>query len=200
MFSQCIIMIQSNECRYNICLVASEQKHLRKVIQSSFSTSQNGLTHLRHINIIPRPHQNPFQTKSHSRNLSSEPLRSTKYIEEPPPEYRSIFFVISRAWWDKSVSKRFKGKAVSLSVSPVSHFEGLELFFVLFLLFCWLCCGCKKWASHFTSTAWSGKRPPCRILYQTQKLMPFLFIFSLLNIQKHAPICHLFFLSTRFKS
>ena len=109
-----------------------------------FKKNLNGLTHLRHINIIPLPHQNPLQTKSLSRNLSSKPLRSTKCIEEPLPSYRSIFFVISRAWWDKSVSKRFKAKAVSLSVSPVSHFEGLGLLFPSFLLFCWLHRGCKS--------------------------------------------------------
>lgn len=78
-----------------------------------------------------------LKTKSLSRNLSSKSRRSTKCTEEPFAWYRSIFFVISRAWWDKSVSKRFKGKAVSLSVSPVSHFEGLRLF-LFFLLFCWL--------------------------------------------------------------
>lgn len=110
-----------------------------KVFQSLLKKNnkkKNSLTHLRHINIIPRPHQNPFQTESLSRSLSGKPQRSTKCIEEPLPKYRSIFFVISRAWWNKSVSKRFKGKAVSLSVSPVSHFEGLGLFF-LFLPLRW---------------------------------------------------------------
>lgn len=104
-------------------------------IQSFQKRNKKCLTLLHHINIIHGPHQNPLETKPLSRNLSSKPLWSIKCIEEPLSEYKSIFFVISRAWWDKSVSKRFKGKAVSLSVSPVSHFEDLVLFVSAFFSF-----------------------------------------------------------------
>lgn len=135
-----------------------------------------------HINIISQPHQNPLQTKSLSRNLSGESLRSTKCIEEPLPWYRSIFFVISRAWWDKSVSERFKGKAVSLSVSPVNYFEGLRFFSPLSSLLL-TTPRAFKWASHFVSAAWNNNRPPCQISLwlvivslKPKTLMPYLFL------------------------
>lgn len=92
--------------------------------------SQSSLTHLRHISIIPRLHQHPFQTASLSRNLSSKPQRSTKYIEEPLSEYRSIFLVISRAWWDKSASKRFlKAKLFPLLSPQSATLKALGSFF-----------------------------------------------------------------------
>lgn len=61
---------------------------------------------------------------------------AAKCIEETLSLHRSIFFVISQAWWDKGVSKCFKSKAASPSVSPISHFEGLVpfLFFPVFSL------------------------------------------------------------------